>query len=276
MTAYTRSGMGERRLREEIVEIGRQLHRNQLVDGTSGNVSVRLGSDRILTTPSGIAKGFLHPDDLIVVDMAGHKAGLQAPRARDLHPTSELPMHLEAYRQRPDIGGVVHAHPPTTIALSISGVSLERCQIPEAVVVLGLVPTTEYATPSSAENRHAISQLIRQHDAIVLRYHGSLVVGQNVWEAYLKTETLEHTAKITYMVERLGGGEPLRSDQVEKLVQMRREMGLARPGDTERFCEVCGACHVDGKHVLDDEALEAHIRQSVRKQLGESSGTHER
>jgi L-fuculose-phosphate aldolase len=273
VTYYPRSGAGERSARELIVEIGRQLHRNQLVDGTSGNISTRLAPDRILTTPSGIAKGFMDPGDLIVVDMDGEKVGSQTPRARDLRPTSELLMHLEAYRQRPDIGGVVHAHPPTTIALSIAGISLERCQIPEAVVNLGLVPTTEYATPSSAENQRAISQVVRQHDVIILRYHGSLVVGKDAWDAYLRTETLEHAAKIIYMVERLGGGEWLEAGQVHKLLRMRREMGLSRPGDEERFCEVCGACHVDGEHLIGEEALREHIRESVRRQLKQNGGS---
>jgi L-fuculose-phosphate aldolase len=267
VTIYSHNGAGERRARELIVEIGRQLHRNQLVDGSSGNISARLAPDRILTTPSGLAKGFMDPADLIVVDMDGQKIGPQTSHTRGLRPTSELPMHLEAYRQRPDIGGVVHAHPPTTVALSIAGISLERCQIPEAVVLLGLVPTAPYATPASEENQRAISQLIREHDVIVLRFHGSLVVGKDAWDAYLRTETLEHTAKITYMVERLGGGEPIRPDQVNKLLRMRREAGLGRPGDDERFCEVCGACHVDGVHLSGDDALEARIRETVRRQL---------
>lgn len=270
--SYVLHSADERRARELIVEIGRQLHRNNLVDGTSGNISARLAPDRILTTPSGVAKGFLNPNDLLVVNSEGEKVGPQSPQTRDLRPTSELLMHLEAYRQRPDIGGVVHAHPPTTVALSIAGVSLERCQIPEAVVILGLVPTTEYATPSSVENQQAISELVREHDAIILRFHGSLVVGKDAWDAYLKTETLEHSAKIIYMVERLGGGEWLPPFQVDKLMQMRQDLGLGRPGDVERFCEVCGASHVDGKHLIDEAELEARIRESVRKSLEEESG----
>ena len=235
-------------MRQRIVHIGQLLHSNQLIDGASGNISARLSPDRILTTPSGLAKGFLDPGDLIIVDADGNKVGPQNTRTSHLQSTSELLMHLEAYRQRPDIGGVVHAHPPTTIAISIAGITLERCQIPEAIVVLGLVPTTPYATPSSAENRQAISQLIRQHDAIILRFHGSLVVGKDPWDAYLKTETLEHTAKITYMVEQFGGGESLPPHQVDKLLHMRQQFGLDRPGDDARFCRICGATHADDAH----------------------------
>lgn len=239
----------ERRLRDLIVHIGQLLHQMGMIDGASGNISARLGPDRILTTPSGLAKGFMSPQKLIVINMDGEKVGPDTSHTRHLRPTSEMLMHLEAYRQRPDIGGVVHAHPPTTIALSIAGIDLQRCQIPEALVILGIVPTTPYATPSGPENQRAISNVIREHDAIVLRYHGSLVVGKDVWDAYLKTETLEHTAKIVYMVEQLGGGEALPPHQIDKLIRLRQDMELGRPGDKGRFCEVCGACHVDEQHV---------------------------
>jgi L-fuculose-phosphate aldolase len=197
-----------------------------------------------MATPSGLAKGFLEPDDLIVVDRDGR---LAAGRP-GLKPTSELAMHLEAYRQRPDIGGVVHAHPITTVALSIAGVSLAECVIPEAIVFLGLVPTTPYATPSSDENRQAIGAIIGSHDAIVLQYHGTLTVGRTVTEAYQRLETLEHTAKIVALSRLLGGGPPLPPEQVSKLLAARQALGLERPGDAGAFCVACGVCHAAGEH----------------------------
>jgi len=234
----------EARLRAEIVRVGRLMHTRDLVDGTAGNISARLGPDRLLATPSGLAKGFLEPDDLIVVDQAGK---LAAGRP-GLNPTSELAMHLEAYRRRPDISAVVHAHPITTVALSIAGVSLAECVIPEAIVFLGLVPTVPYATPSSDENRVAIAGVIGDHDAIVLQYHGTLTVGRSVTEAYQRLETLEHTAKIIALSRLLGGGPPLPPEQVSKLLAARQALGLERPGDKEAFCVACGVCHPAGEH----------------------------
>src|SRR3990172_9052164 len=191
------------------------MHARELVDGASGNLSARLGPDRILATPSGLPKGALQPEQLLVVDEQG--AGISAlPR---LQPTSEMPMHLEAYRRRPDVSAVIHAHPITSVALSIAGVSLAECVIPEAVVVLGLVPTLPYSTPSSEENQRAISEVIVGHDALILQYHGALTVGRDVMEAYLRMETLEHTAKIVALAKLLGGKPPLPPEQVEKLIQ---------------------------------------------------------
>ena len=157
-------------------------------------------------------------------------------------------MHLEAYRRRPDVNGVVHAHPITAVALSIAGVSLAECVVPEAVVVLGLVPTTPYANPSSEENQRAIAEVIVGHDALVLQYHGTLTVGVDVYEAYLRLETLEHTAKIIALTRLLGGGPALPPEQVSKLLGARQALGFARPGDAEEFCLACGVCHPDGEH----------------------------
>lgn len=266
----------ERRLREQICHIGRLMHQFQYIDGASGNISVRLDDERILATPSGLAKGFMEPDQLIVVDMEGKKVGRGTVANRDLKPTSEILMHLEAYKKRDDVHGVVHAHPATAVALTIAGVSLQQCTIPEAIVVLGLIPTTPYATPSGAENRDAISQLIEMHDVIMLAYHGSLTVGPDVWTAYLRLESLEHTAKILYMVHQLGGGESLPPHQVQKLLDLRQQIGLGRPGDNERYCDHCGVCHPTNIHIYQDNSspnpaqVEQHMRQRVEQVVREA------
>lgn len=264
-------------LRAEIVRVGQWMHAHGLVDGFSGNLSARLGPRHLLATPSGLAKGMLAPEQLIVVDLDGHLV----EAAPGLKPTSELLMHLEAYRRRADIRAVVHAHPPTAVALTIAGVSLAECVIPEAVVVFGLVPTAPYATPSSIENQHAISELIVGHDAILLAYHGSLTVGRSVTEAYLRLESLEHTARIIALTRLLGGGAALPPEQVAKLLQTRQEWGFSRPGDLEEFCLACGVCHPSGEHrppaparpawddaaATEEERLARRIAERVRQRM---------
>ncbi len=232
----------EASLRTLICHIGRLMYQGRYIDSWAGNISARLDDDHILATPSGLAKGFLQPDQLITLDMDGNKVGPDTEANRDLRPTSELLMHLECYRQRPDVQGVVHAHPPTAIALTIAGVSLRTCVVPEAIVVLGVIPTAAYSTPSGPENRDAIRALIGQHDAIMLAYHGSLTVGADVWQAYMKLEMLEQTATILHRAAQLGPITPLSPEQVAKLLKIRRDQGNWRPGDEERFCEACGVC----------------------------------
>ncbi|HEX6383225.1 MAG TPA: class II aldolase/adducin family protein [Anaerolineae bacterium] len=235
-------------LRQEIVQIGRLMYEKGFISASDGNVSARLEPGRLLITPSGLHKGFLEPDQLLVVDEAGRVTGMRTAASRQLKPTSEMPMHLEAYRQRPDITAVVHAHPPITIALSIAGIPMAECLLPEVIVFLGLIPTTQYATPSSAENVRAIRDFIASHDAIVLQRHGSLTVGRSPMQAFMRLETMEQNARIAFMLAQLGVRNPLPPAEVEKLLRQRQQMGLSRPGEAAEFCGVCGVCHEGEEH----------------------------
>lgn len=229
--------MNEQALREQICLIGQLMHQRQYIDGASGNISARLSENTFLVTPSGLAKGFMTSEQLIVINTSGERIDAPTETNAHLRPTSEIAMHLECYRQRPDINGVVHAHPPTAVALTIAGYDFQQCVIPEMVVTLGLVPTTPYATPSSVENRDAIRELIREHDAILLAHHGSLTVAANVWDAYLRLETLEHSANILHRAARIGSIQAIEAEQVAKLLEIRQRLGYARPGDPERFAK---------------------------------------
>ena len=244
----------ENELRCEIVEVGKLLYARGLIVATDGNISARLDDGNILITPSGLCKGLMTPDQLIVIDIEGRKVGSGTEANQQLKPTSETAMHLEAYKKRLDVMAVVHAHPPHAIALSIAGITLADCMLPEAIVFLGLTPTTPYATPSSEENAEAIRKVITGHDALVLQRHGSLTVGSSPLNAFYRTETLEQIARITFMLHQLGGGQPLPPFQVEKLMQTRQNLGLSRAADEADFCEVCGVCSINGRHACSSQS----------------------
>ena len=270
----------EYQLRQEIVRIGRLMYEKGFICASDGNISARLEPARILITPSGLHKGLLEPDQLLIVDEAGQTMGLRTAAARRLKPTSELPMHLEAYRQRADVAAVVHAHPPITIALSIAGISIADCLLPEVIVFLGLIPTTQYATPSSEENVRAIREFIINHDAIVLQRHGSLTVGDSPMQAFMRLETMEQNARIALMLAQLGVHHPLPPSEVEKLLRQRQQMGLARPGESAEFCAICGVCHAGTEHAptlrpgefvsdpTDAAAVRDLVAQVVHQTLG--------
>jgi L-fuculose-phosphate aldolase len=234
----------EHKVRQEMVHVGRLLWERGFVAATDGNLSVRLGIDRLLVTSSGVSKGFLSTEDLVVIDVDGKP--VPSYRGQGQRPSSEILMHLEVYRQRPDVNAVVHAHPPLATAFSIAGVSLARCVLPEVVITLGGVPTTEYATPGTSEVPGSIRQAIRDHDALILDHHGSLTVGQTLWEAYLRLEKVEHTAHITLAAHQLGQVKALTPQAVQKLADKRREL-LQRQG--RDVCADCSVC------VLGDEYL---------------------
>ena len=224
----------EQELRAEIVRIGQLMHARGLLCGFEGNLSARLDDERLLMTPSGLHKGLMRAEQLLVVDLEG-RIVVESEATRGLRPTSELPMHLEAYRRRPDVGAVVHAHPPITVALSIAGVAMDTPLLPEVIVLLGLIPTTDYAMSSSDEGATAIRRLIANHDALILQRHGTLTVGATLTAAFMRLETVEQNARIHFMLAQLGADSPLADHEVRKLLQMRRAMGLERAGDAAAF-----------------------------------------
>jgi len=247
--------------RAEIVRICRLLWERGYVVATDGNVSVRLGENRLLTTPSGESKGFLTPEQLVITDMTGrvilsHEAG-----RRELKPSSEILLHLEVYRQRPDVRAVVHAHPPITVACTVAGFSLARCVLPEVFVTLGRIPTSSYATPASPEGPEVIRDLIRDHDAIVLDRHGTLTVGATVWEAYLKLEKVEHAAQVTLAANQLGRVRTLTPEQLARLKE-HREAFLRAQG--RESCEGCTLCDIEPEGSGIDELVQRITSQVMR------------
>lgn len=215
--------LDEKALREQLVRVCRQLYAKELIVATDGNVSARLGADRFLTTPSGVCKGHLEPDMVVVVDAEGRKL------EGTLEPSSEFGMHLAIYRVRPDAMAIVHAHPPTATAFSVAGVSLEPPILTEVVITLGTIPTTPYATPGTPDVGEAVRKAAVTHDAFILDHHGAVTLGRSLDEAYYRMETVEQTAKVHLIAHQLGGVRPLGPVQVDALDAIRRKLMAANP-----------------------------------------------
>lgn len=211
--------MNEQMLREQMCAIGRRMYERNLVAASDGNLSVRLGPDRFLCTPSGVSKGFMRPGDMVIADGRGGKV------AGPGKVTSEFFTHLAAFEERPDIGAVVHAHPLTATALTVMGISLEAPIIPEVVVGLGSVPTAPYATPGTREGAEVLRPFIRQGDAVALYRHGAVTVGPDLLDAYHKMEKLEHAAELVFLLHQLGTPPLLDHEQIAKLIACRAPYG---------------------------------------------------
>jgi L-fuculose-phosphate aldolase len=205
----------ERGLRVAIVEFGRLLHANGFVAATDGNLSVRLDDERLLVTPTCICKGRMSPSDLVIVDMNGKRL------AGKRRVSSEIGMHLLIYRLRPEVRGVVHAHPPTATGFAASGLGLNSPLVCEVVVGLGSIPLARYGTPGTPELTDALEPLIPHHDAILMANHGVVTSGSSLEDAFMKMETVEHFAKIALVTHLLGQAQPLGEKEVEKLNEVR-------------------------------------------------------
>ena len=228
-------------LRREIILVCRMMYEQRLVTATDGNVSARLPDGNLLITPSGISKGFVSEDQLIVIDRAGKKVA----GAPELRPSSEIKLHLVCYDRRDDIDAVVHAHPPTAVAFSIAGVSLAQCILPEVILTFGSIPTAKYGTPSTQELPDSIVGTIDTNDAIILERHGSVTVGTSVVDAYFKLEKMEHAAEITYRARMLGRATPLPGGEVDRLLDIRRKIGFKGRASV---CNECGICSDNVEH----------------------------
>jgi len=216
--------MEERDLREEIVEIGRRLYERGYIVASDGNISARMPeSGRIVMTPTGVCKGFLTPEMLVIVDAEGRKL------EGTLAPSSELAMHLEIYRQRPDVHAVVHAHPPCGTGFAAAGLSLDKPLVSEIVLTLGCIPLAGYGTPSTQELVAAIAPYVPHYNALLLANHGALTYGPDLETAYFRMETLEHFARITLVAKLLGQERLLPAEAVQKLFHIREQAGMGIP-----------------------------------------------
>ena len=204
--------MGERSLRRELVEICRRLHERDLIGAAEGNVSVRLGGDRFLVTPSGASKGHLAPGDLVVVDGRGE---VVKGRGRA---STELRMHLAAYAGRPDVSAVVHAHPITAVALTVAGLPPPNDLVPEAAVTLGEVAVARFAVPGTDDVPASLAPLWAGHDVVLLERHGALALGRTLAEAFDRIETLERVARIALVARLAGRCEPLSPEVVDRVL----------------------------------------------------------
>ena len=189
---------GDFKTRQDLIEVGRRLDRKGYIAANDGNLSVRLGPARVLVTASGTIKGHLSPDDFVIVDLDGRV--IEGSR----RPSTEIAMHLAIYRVRSDVGAVVHAHPPIATGFAVAGIPLALCVLPEIVLTLGSVPLTTYAPPATAELARSLEPHVKHADAVLLRNHGAVTCGPDLFEAYYRMERVEHFAHILLVARLLG------------------------------------------------------------------------
>ncbi len=222
----------ERELRQDIVEIGKLVFQKGWIAANDGNITIRLDDERVLCTPTGVCKGMMHPDDLIICDMKGNKISGRLER------TSEFAMHLTVYNMRADIRSVVHAHPPVATGFATAGKALNKALLPEVIIGLGCVPLAAYGLPGTDALTEPMLPLIPKYDAILMANHGAVCYGEDVYKAYFRMETVEHYARIQFVAEMLGGSTVLPKQEVDKLLDSRTRYGVKARAGAEPGCPV--------------------------------------
>ncbi|MEP7273682.1 MAG: class II aldolase/adducin family protein [Acidobacteriota bacterium] len=216
--------MDEREVRQQIVEVARRCYDRGLIVAGDGNISVRVAPGRIIATPSGVSKGWMKPEMMVVVDDDGRPL-----EKSEYSVSSEFPMHRVIYQARPDIHAVVHGHPPHATGFAVAGLALDKAICSEVVLTLGCVPLAAYGTPSTSELTAAIAPFLSYHDALLMANHGAVAYADTLEKAFNKLETVEHTARISLIARSLGNENILPPEAIEKLYDIRERGGLMRP-----------------------------------------------
>jgi len=252
----------EQQHRQDICSVGRWMYERGFIVACEGNLSVRLDASRILATPTGLNKGMLSPDDLVITDMEGHHIS----GARKV--SSELAMHVLIYRMRPDVQAICHAHPPTATGFAAAGRALDQALLPEVVVGLGQVPLARYGTPGTPELSATLEPLVPHYDAILMSNHGAVSFGCDLLAAFFRLETVEQFAKISLVTSLLGTPKLLSGREVAKLIAARARYGCAPPPGASPELPITAELADSGEGesiTFTPKELEALIDEAVRK-----------
>ena len=223
------------KIKQDICEIGRRLYNKGFAAANDGNITVRISDNEVLCTPTMHSKGFLKPDDISVVDMTGKQISGRKKRS------SEALLHLEIYKNRPDIKSVVHCHPPHATAFAVAREPIPQCVLPEVEVFLGDVPITKYETPGGQAFADTIIPFVQKSNVIILANHGTVSFGEDVEKAYWWTEILDAYCRILMLSRQLGKVNYLDHQQSRELLELKDKWGFADPRLTKEYenCDIC-------------------------------------
>ena len=238
--------------REVMCDICHKMWQLGWVAANDGNLSVKLPDGNFLATPTGISKSFITPEKLVIINPEGEV--LQA--IDGYRPSSEIKMHLRCYKERDDVGAVLHAHPPTATGYAVAHIPLDRYTMIETVAAIGSIPVTPYGTPSTYEVPDAIAPYLQEHDVLLLANHGALTVGADAITAYYRMETLELFAKISLTAHLLGGEKEISRENIDKLIELRKYYGIT------------------GRHAEPDGLLVFHRDNAIHIPMGRPYGCH--
>ena len=223
------------KIKLDICDIGRRIYNKGFAAANDGNISVRISDNEVLCTPTMHSKGFLKPDDICHIDMTGKQIAGRKKRS------SEALLHLEIYKQRPDLKSVVHCHPPHATAFAIAREPIPQCVLPEVEVFLGDVPITRYETPGGQAFADTIIPFVQKTNVIILANHGTVSFGESVERAYWWTEILDAYCRMLMLAKQLGGVHFLGDQKSRELLEWKDGWGFSDPRNTKEYedCDIC-------------------------------------
>jgi L-fuculose-phosphate aldolase len=227
--------MNEWKYREQMCEIGRRIYNKGFAAANDGNISLRLGEDRVLCSPTRVSKGFMKPDDLCIVDLNGKQISGKRPRS------SEILLHLTIMKARSDVRSVVHCHPPHATAFAVAREPIPKCVLPEIEVFLGEVAISPYETPGGQSFADTVLPFVKDTDTILLANHGTVTYGSDLEDAYFKTEIIDAYCRILILAKQIGRVNYYTDEKAAELINLKPKLGITDPR-LERGLENCDLC----------------------------------
>ncbi len=239
------------KIKQEICEIGDRLYKKGFAAANDGNISYRLSDNEVVCTPTMISKGYMKPDDLCIVDMEGTQISGRRER------TSEVKLHLAIMKERPDVRGVVHCHPPHATAFGIAREPVPVCVLAEVEIFLGEVPITKYAMSGSQEFVDTVLPFVKKANAIILANHGTVSYGPTVEQAYWRTEILDGYCRMLMLARGLGRISYFTEPEAQALLEIKEQYGFKDPRAELENCDICA------NDVFRDSWTESGVRQEA-------------
>jgi L-fuculose-phosphate aldolase len=233
-TTSWNSGINDRKLKEQICEIGRRVYQKGFAAANDGNLSIRVGQNEVLCSPTMICKGYMTPDDICAVDLDGNQIAGKKKR------TSEILLHLSIMKARPDVQAVVHCHPPHATAFAVAGEPIPQCVLPEVEVFMGEIPLAPYETPGTQKFADTVLPFLKGTSCIILKNHGTVSFGKTIEEAFWKTEILDSYCRILMLARQLGRVEYFTQQQTNELLDLKKRLGFDDPRFHVENCDLCG------------------------------------
>src|SRR6202451_1360152 len=227
-------GIHDRKLKELICEIGRRVYQKGFAAANDGNLSIRVGQNEVLCSPTMICKGFMTPEDICAVDLEGNQIAGKRKR------TSEILLHLSIMKARPDVAAVVHCHPPHATAFAVAGEPIPQCILPEVEVFMGEIPIAPYETPGGQKFADTVLPFLKGTSCVILKNHGTVSFGKNLEEAYWKTEILDAYCRILLLSRQLGRVDYFNQEQTNELLDLTKKLGFDDPRFHVENCDLCG------------------------------------
>ena len=222
-------------LKERMCEMGRRMWSKDYTDGNGGNLTIRVGDNLVLCTPTLISKGFMSPEKMCLVDMEGNQLAGAYKR------TSECMTHLAIMKRQPKAKACCHAHPPNATAFAVAGVQPPTCMIPEAEVFLGQIGLAQYQTPGTPENAKVVGDAAVDHMSVLMLNHGVICWGKDIEDAYWKMENTDAYCKTVLLATQLKGTDLLTitGGQAKELISLRGQLGMEDKRSDWKECELC-------------------------------------